>query len=120
MGVGIVQETPMAAISVPQSGTKSSSSVLNRLAKGYSAVIVSSTAGSITITEQASIDGVNFYDVVDTQGNTSGTVCTALTVTTGTYIQFPPVMAPYIRFKVVEGGPGATVVTIILLFVESV
>jgi hypothetical protein len=120
MGVGIVQETPMAAISVPQSGTKYSNSVLSRLSKGNAAALVISTAGSITITLQASLDNVNFYDVVDVSNNPVGYVFPALTVTTGKWIQFSSVVAPYIRFKVVEGNVAPTVVTITFLFIESV
>jgi len=120
MGSGIAQEKVMNAVSGGQSATVYSSSVLNRLSKGYASVLVSSTAGSITISEQVSWDNVNFFDAVDTQGNALGSVYTALTVNTGKYIVFAPVMAPYIRFKVIENNSAATVVTLIYLFVESV
>lgn len=123
MGSGLVQERVMNAISVGQSGTKYSDSVLTRISKGYQAARILTTAGSITANLQVSIDNANWYTPVDISGNTIGTICTALTVNTstkGTYIEFSSVVAPYCRIMVVENNSAPTVVTIDLIFVESV
>jgi hypothetical protein len=120
MGSGLVKERLANAKSVDKAATVYSVSVRSRLSKGYSAVLISSTAGSIAVSLQTSLDNVNFYDAVDTDGTAIGGVCSALTVTTGTYIQFPSVVSDYVRFKIIEGNAAATVVTIDLLFVESV
>ena len=123
MGIGIVQEKVMNAVSVGQAATVYSNSVLSRLSKGFSAARILTTAGSITCSIQTSINNVDFYDPVDNQGTALGVICSALTVnstTKGTYIQFPTVLSEYIRIKVIENNSAPTVVTIDLLFAESV
>ncbi len=86
-------------------------------AQGYTSVQIASTAGSITVTRQCSIDGTNFYDPVDINGNAMGQVVTAMTVGTK-YITYDPVPSPYVRFKVVEANSASTVVTITAVNLE--
>jgi hypothetical protein len=85
---------------------------------GNTALWISSTAGSITITQQVSLDGKTWLDPVDNAGNSLGSVYSALTVTTGKYIVFTPVMAPYIRFKLVENDLATSTVVMKLLYQE--
>ena len=87
---------------------------------GSSAVIISTTAGTITVSQQCSHDGVTWYDPTDTAAGVLGVVRTALGVTTGIYVPFTPVMCGYIRFKVVEANVAATTVTIRLIFRQEV
>jgi hypothetical protein len=87
---------------------------------GNAALYIVSTAGSVTISQQCSADGVTYYDPVDTAGSAIGVIRTALTVTTGVYVPFTPVLAPYARFKVVEGNSAATVITLKLVFRSEV
>lgn len=96
---------------VAQSGTSYSESIAFDWARGYVAVQVTSSAGSITVSQQCSMDGTNWYDAVDYLGTALGTVCSAMTVGTK-FVQYDPVLCQYIRFKVVEGGTAPTVVSI--------
>ena len=77
---------------------------------GNAALWVKSTAGDITITQQVSFDGDTWLDPVNNLGESLGTVYGGLASTTGTYIVYSPVLAPYIRFKVKENNVAATVV----------
>jgi len=86
--------------------------------QGDATVFISSTAGRITITQQVSIDDVNWYSPIDTAAAPLGTVATLLTVTTGTYVSYSPILAPFIRFKIVE-NLAATVVNLIFIFREE-
>lgn len=83
--------------------------------EGDIALLIASTAGSVTITQQCSVDNSNFYDPVDKDGTALGAVVSALTVTTGKYVAVSPVIAPYIRYKIVEGDVGATALTLTLV-----
>lgn len=82
---------------------------------GHVGVRLISTAGSITVTQQCSIDGTTFYDPVDTSATALGQVVAVQTVTTGVYVVPDVVLAPYIRYKIVEGNVAATAVTINLV-----
>lgn len=74
-----------------------------------------STAGEITVTQQCSNDGVVFYDAEDATA-AKGAVENAITVTTGRYIEFTPVLCKFIRFKVVEANVAATALTLELIY----
>lgn len=71
--------------------------------RGKDAALVLVIAGTISVTQEVSIDGSNFYTPYDLGGRVSmGTVGSAL-VTTGMYIalnqaQSCPVIAPFKRF----------------------
>lgn len=109
----IVGPTNLAlALAVTKAGTSYSDSMNFSHASGFSAALITTTAGSITVTMQASEDDSTWYDVYDTDGTTVlGTVIAAMTVGTK-YLQFDPVVAKYVRFKIVEGNIAATAVTI--------
>ncbi len=87
---------------------------------GYEAVFIQmvGAASSITVTQQASIDGTNFYNVVGSTGAALGAVCSALNTTAGTYIQFSPVLAMYKRLKIVAGA-NSTISSITAVFTEQ-
>lgn len=108
-----------SALAVGSGATAYSSSGAFDTSAGYTAILIVSTAGSITVTQQCSVDDTNWYNPVAIDGSALGAVCSALTVTTGTYIKFDPVVAPYIRFKIVEGSVGATAVTITFINQEA-
>lgn len=107
--------------------TMSSAQAVSKNATAYSSVLAAddlaghigirliSTAGSITVTQQCSLDGTTFYDPVDTVGNALGQVVATQTVTTGVYVVPDVVLAPYIRYKIVEGNVAATAVTLNLV-----
>ena len=113
------QHILMTAEALAQADTHYTSSTDFDNCTGYvSLLVVAASAGAatITITQQCSLDGENWYDPVGPTGAAIGTVATALAVTTGTYITYSPVVAPYARFKVVEGNTAAVTVTITVTF----
>lgn len=118
--VNITPLTVGVAGAVAQSATAYSEkmSVFARQA-GEACIYFESTAGNIAISQQVSLDGEKWFDPVDANGGI-GTVIGNEGVTTGKYVKFTPVMAKYTRFKVVESGVAATVVTLKLLIREKI
>jgi len=110
----IEHEVLMSVVTVDKAGTKYSRSAPFDDCDGAACLKVISTAGSITVTQQCSIDDETFYDP-ETAAGAAGAVEDTLTVTTGRYISFTPVIAPFIRFKVVEGNVAASAVTLELI-----
>ena len=109
----------MDAVSIAQAATAYTDSMRFERCTGTVGVLFKSTAGTVTITQQCSLDEKTWYDPVDAAASALGTVCTAKAVTTGTWTSYSPVMAPYIRFKVVETNTAATVVTVTLALQEE-
>jgi len=113
----ITQVTLMDAVPI-SSETKYSNPHSFRICTGSAALIVASTAGTLEISQQCSPDKVSWYDPVDSANSPKGVVAIGQTVTTGIYIVFHPVLAEWIRFKIVE-STAATVVTLKLLLREE-
>lgn len=107
------------ALAVGQAGTQYTNSFRSEGITGNVSILIVSTAGSITVTQQVSDDNINWYDAVNGSGSAVGAVAAALTVTTGKWITFTPVLARYTRFKIVEGNSAATAVTIKYFFQEE-
>lgn len=82
--------------------------------------VVAGTTPDLNIFYEVSVDGVNFYQPVNTSGTTLAVVIDALTATK--WISFNPVAAPYIRIKITgDGSNGADVtVTTSLIFQEII
>ncbi len=111
----------MTAKSVAKNGDEYSSSMDFSRCTGEVCVLIRSTAGSITVTQQCSVDGDAWFDPKDSDGSAAGAVGTTMTsITGGKYITYTPVMAPYIRFKVDETDVAAASVTLDILFQEEV
>jgi hypothetical protein len=87
---------------------------------GYAAVLFSSTAGSITVTQQVSKDNKFWYNPVDNTNTAVGVIATAAGVTTGRWVAYSPVLAPYVRFRIVENNVAATDVALSLVFQEDI
>ena len=116
----IIGRSPLlTAYSVSQAGTVYSNTMDFSRCTGEVAVLITSTAGKITVTQQCSIDNKNWFDPYNSSGASVGMVCLNLTVTTGKYIAYTPVLSQYMRFKVVENNTAATVVNLTLLFQEQ-
>jgi len=81
---------------------------------GTACLKIISTAGQITVTQQCSTDNVTWYDP-ETAAGAAGAV-DKITVTTGRYLSFTPVLCDYIRFKIVEANVAATAVTLELVY----
>jgi hypothetical protein len=78
-------------------------------------IITSSGAPTFTISQQCSLDDVNWYNPVNEAGALGG-IWTAHLKTAGAYVSFTPVMADFIRFKVTETGNvvnGTVTITLI-------
>jgi hypothetical protein len=110
----ISKEVLMSAVEVDNE-TKYSNSRRFHDCDGTACVLIVSTAGSITVTQQCSVDNVTWYDP-ETSAGAAGAVEDTITVTTGRYLSYTPVLSPWIRFKVVEGGSAATNVTLTLAY----
>lgn len=83
-------------------------------AGGQAGLLITTTAGSLTVTQQSSMDGTNFYDAINAAGSALKAV--AGTVTASRWVAFTPVVSPWIRFKVVEGNVAETAVTLRLVY----
>jgi hypothetical protein len=112
----IRQESLMTAEAVAQDDIHYTSSVDFDRCTGEACLYIVSTAGKLIITQQCSLNNTDWYNPINASGSAVGSIAAALTVTTGVYITFSPVLSPYIRFKVEEDNTAATVVTIKLLF----
>lgn len=99
-----------------KAATVYSSSIRFDACAGDATIFLVSTAGSITVTQQCSLDDSNWYDPVNASGSAVGSVASAFTVSAGTYITYTVVLAPYVRFKVVEGDVAATDVSLKLIY----
>jgi hypothetical protein len=108
----IVVEKVMAAVTIAASGTAYSSAMDFRLCTGDAACVIASTAGSITVTQQCSADGLMWYDP-ETASGAAGAVEDGVTVHVGRYLSFTPVVCLWARFKVVATSAAETVVTLI-------
>lgn len=104
--------TALSNISVSQSGTSYSEAIETKKSTGFSAMLITvAGSGSVTITQQCSLDGVTFYDAVKYDGTAIGQVISSMLVGSK-YVQFAPVLAPFLRFKVVEDGISTATVTL--------
>lgn len=114
----VEKEVLATALAVAQAATVYSTALKTPHQLGFMSLLIVTTAGSITVTQQVSMDGTTFYDAVDSDGNALGAVVAAMTVGTK-YIQFSPVLAPHIRFKIVEGNSAPTAVSLNLAHLKD-
>jgi len=100
-------------IAVTQAGTLYSAAFETRKSAGTLIILISTSAGSITVTQQCGLteDGT-FYDPVSAAAAALGAI-TAAGFTVGTrYISISPVAAPWSRIKIVEANSAATSVVV--------
>jgi len=81
---------------------------------------VSASGENLAISQQCSLDDVTFYDPVNASAAALGSVATAQAATAGVYISYTPVIAPYIRFKIVAANTNDTVLDLKIIFREEV
>ena len=110
--LGIIE---LAALLAVESTTKYTGSIDFRGCAGDAAVLLISTAGTLAVTQQCSLDDTTWYDPVNSSNAAIGSVASAFTTSTGKYISYTVVLAPYIRFKIVE-STAATSVTLKLIY----
>jgi len=109
-------QTLLSAEAVEKAGTIYTPGFLFEQCTGNVSVLLVSTAGSVTITQQCSFDNIHFFDAVTHEGTATGNVCSAVTVTTGTYVTYSPVLAKFARLKIVEGNVAASAISLIIAF----
>ncbi len=120
MGVRKIRtERMMDAEVIAQNDTHYTKGVNFDRGTGEVGMLIVSTAGKVTISQQCSLLGASWYDPVGPSGNQIGIVCTGVLVTTGTWVSYDPVVAPHIRFKIVEKNVAATSVTIDMITQEE-
>lgn len=113
------RNTLMNAQAVGKAATAYSEAINFTRLTGEVAVLLRSTAGSINVTQQCSIDGKEWFDPANSGGASVGWVTIGQLVTTGRYIVYTPVMGTWVRYKVVENNVAATAVTLSLVFQEA-
>lgn len=119
MYTGISQNS-LETLTIAQNSTGFSSIKKMDKSQGYAAMWLSISAGSVSINQQVGLDRGNvvFLNAVDSTNTAIGVVCT--TFSAGTYlIQFNPVLAPFIRYRVVETNVGSTTVQLQPIFMED-
>jgi len=94
--------------------TKYTDSWSFRKCTGSAAVLIISTAGTLAISQQCSVDNVNWYDPFDITTGALGVAVAAQTVTAGVYRVYTPVLSEWARFKIIE-STASTVVTLTLI-----
>lgn len=120
MSTSILAQTRLCvATAVAQAATVYSDSVDFSRCQGNATVWLASTAGTIAVSQQCSLDGVTFYDPVDAAGAALGAIVAAQGVTTGKYVSYSPVLAPWVRFKIIEANAAPTVVNLLFIFREE-
>ena len=102
IGSGLVAtKVVSSAQTMTGSTTDYSNSVDTRVWGGFASVelVLSGAAPSITVTQQCSNDNSTWYDPIDSSGNALGAIASAISASK--FVQFNPVMAPFIRLKYV-------------------
>lgn len=90
-----------------------------RSSTGYACVkITLGTTSHVVVTQQCSTDDTNWYNPINASGTPIGIVGTFTTAGTY-YVQFDPVMTPYIRFKMVENNTASTTFSLSLIYQED-
>lgn len=118
MGVKKLYNQVIHNAEVARNATAYTSSVPFSRATGEIAVEIISSAGSITVTQQCSQDNSTWYDPQDGSGSALGAVVAAMTVGSN-YVCPSAVLAPYLRYKIVEGNTAATTVKLRVIFQEE-
>lgn len=90
-----------------------SNSVQMKTWGGFAAVEVKTNTATVTISQQCSVDNINWYDPVDQTGTALGLIATALATTK--YIEFSPVVTIWVRLKYVPTGSGSITVNLVVV-----
>jgi hypothetical protein len=100
--------------------TYSSSMRFDTCTGDVGAIVLATGANTYAITQQCSLDNINWYDAVNGAMSAVGALASSTTAAISTWVYPTLVPAPYIRFKIVESANAADgLVTIILVFSED-
>jgi hypothetical protein len=118
MNLGISARS-QESVAVAQNATEYSEIFRHDKSSGYSGMLITVSAGSVTVTQQCGLeDNGLFYDPVDASNTALGSVVTTMGAGTRC-VQYDPVMAPFVRFKIVEANVASTTVTFTPFFLED-
>lgn len=99
-------------IAVTQAGTLYSGVFKSDKNAGALSILITTTAGSITVTQQCGLSETGtFYDPVSSVNAALGGIAATFTVGSR-FVSVSPVASPWSRIKIVEGNVGATSVVI--------
>ena len=106
-------------VSLAQAGTGYTDKMDATLLAGEIAALVKvGGAGTVTINQQCSVDGVFWYNPVNSTGGAVSEVIASGGTAATTYRKFTMTITKYIRFRCVETNVGAATVDITLVFQE--
>jgi len=99
---GIITNAVMTSQAIAVGSTSYSSAINSlNLVGAYGGLLVTTTAtGTLLIKQQTSLDGITWYDPVSATLTTAGVIYQQLFTAHPIYIQFTPVVSPYLRFSV--------------------
>lgn len=101
------------AQALTNSVTSFSNAVQVKVWGGFAALEVKANTATVTISQQCSVDGVNWYDPTDNAGTALGLIYTGLSTTK--YIEFSPVVTIWVRLKYVPTGSGSITANLVIV-----
>ena len=101
------------SISVTKAGTHYSEPFKSDKNAGNLSILITTSAGSITVTQQCGLteDGT-FYDPVDASNTALGGIAAAGFTVGSRFVRMEPVATPWSRIKIVEANSAATTVVV--------
>lgn len=106
-------------LTIAQNSTEYSHIIRFDKCDGFAGMLITVSAGSVTVTQQCGFtDQGLFYDPVDESNIALGQVVTTMAVGTR-WVQYDPIFAPFIKYKVVETNVASTTVTFTPVWVED-
>ena len=106
-------------IAIAQNATTYSAILRTDKSAGFTGMLLTVSAGSITVTQQCGLkDSGLFYDPVDADNLALGQVASLVGAETR-WIAPLPILSPFTRFKIVEANVASATVTFTPLFQED-
>ena len=105
IGSGLIATKVISSAQTVLSGqTDYSNSIDTRIWGGFTSLelVLSGASPSVTVSQQCSNDNSTWYDPKDNANGALGVIATGATASR--FIQFSPVMSPYIRLKYVTAA----------------
>lgn len=119
MTVNLIGEIALSALTIAQNSTKFTDPVPFYFCNGYAAGKLTSSAGSVTVTQQCASTKLGpWFDPVDYTNASLGSVASLMSAGTR-YVQFNPVMSQFARFKVVEANVASTTFNMSVYYQEG-
>lgn len=115
----IIAPLKITQVSLAQAGTGYTESIRATFFAGeMGALVTIGGSGSVKVSQQCSINGVDWYDPVDPDANAVGEIIATAATAGTTFRKFTMVITPYVRFKCVEQNVNTATVDIVIVFQE--